>query len=920
MQVLRHLATGAPLAEVLVALVRFIEGLAPGRRATVLLLDDDGRHLHHGAAPSLPAAYTAAIDGAAIGPGAGSCGTAAWRREPVVVEDIATDPLWADWRSLALAHGLRACWSSPIPDPQGRVLGTFAIYRDEPAQPDDDDRWLIDLATQAAAIAIVHDRTQATLRRQMGVLEGTLEHMDQGVMILDSQQRVVRTNMRLQEVLGYPSALCAAGTPFLEVARFNARRGEYGPGDPENLARERCALLARGEAHRFVNERPNGRVVDVRGAPLPDGGYVVTYTDASMRTHTERDALRFRAALDLSSDGIYLVDARTLRLLDVNEGACRALGHRREQLLGLGLEEIFADRDREQLQAEYDALAAGDDRNANFRAVHRRRDGSTFPVEINRRIHHSPRGPVMVGVARDVTLQQQAQQALSRSEEMLRAIIQDALDAAVRIDAEGRVVDWNRQAERCFGWRADEAMGRLLSALIVPERHRAAHDQGMKRFIATGQSRMLNRRIEMSAICRDGREIPVELSVTPVRTASGWLFSAFLRDLSAVRAGEAQRAALEAQLRDAQKMEAIGTLASGIAHDFNNIIPAIIGNTELARGLLPPGGGRALPHLAQVTRSAERARSLVQQILAFSRRERQQRLPLALAPLVNDGLAMLRALLPAGVALQAHIDQQPALWVQADATRLQQVLMNLCTNAWHALQGRAGCIEVGLAPAEREGRPLAHLWVRDDGVGMDEATRQRIFEPFFTTKEVGQGTGLGLAVVHGIVAAHDGLIEVDSQPGRGSCFHVLLPLTDSRPGAVPPSPPGPAAGPGAGRRVLCIDDDEAMLALVSSLLERDGWQVLAMNGAAPALALLRQDPQAVDIVVTDFNMPGESGLHVAREVARLRPGLPVVLSSGFIDEATQAEAHASGVRALLRKEHTLEELPALLRRLLAPAG
>ncbi len=786
-RVTRLIAAGAPLADSLSALMQLIEELAPGRQASVLLLDADGQHLRHGAAPSLPSSYTQAIDGAAIGPAAGSCGTAAWRREPVVVEDIASDPLWADYRQIALPHGLRACWSTPITDAAGAVLGTFAIYRDEPSRPEPRDHALIELATQLATIAIVQARTQAARQHDLALLEGTLQHIDQGVLILDADARVLRANQRVAELLDYPPPLCAPGTPFAEQARFNAERGEYGPGDPAELAAARCARLRADRVDRFVGERPDGRVLDVRSSPLPGGGFVVSYTDISERARSERAALRFRAALDLSADGIFLIDARTLKLLDVNDGACRALGWRHDELVGRSVTEVLTDRSPEEVRALYDRLLAGDDSGANQQARHRRRDGSSFVVEINRRVHHSPSGPLVVAVARDITAQLEAQAALRRSEEMLR---------------------------------------------------------------------------------------------------------------------------------ESQKMEAIGTLASGIAHDFNNIIPAILGNAELARGLLAPGDAAALPHLEQIVRSAERARSLVQQILAFSRREGQQRQPLALAPLVADGVAMLRVLLPAGAALTLRAEGAEDLWVEADATRLHQVLMNLCTNAWHALPRGAGHIEVGLAPLLREGRAHAHLWVRDDGTGMDAATLQRIFEPFFTTKDVGQGTGLGLAVAQGIVAAHGGLIEVDSVAGQGSCFHVLLPTTSLRPAAVAASTP-PVATPGHGRRLLCVDDDDAMRELMVNLLQREGWQVLAADSVAHARELLRHG--AVDVVVTDNHMPGESGLALARELARRQPGLPVVLSSGFIDDTTQAEARAAGVRALLRKEHTLEELPALLRRLFSAA-
>ncbi|GAP36615.1 PAS domain S-box protein [Piscinibacter sakaiensis] len=946
-QVLRLIATGAPLREVLSELMRYLEDLSPGMMASVLLLDEDGRHLRHGAAPSLPAAFVAAVDGVEIGPAVGSCGTCAWRREPVVVEDIETDPLWADYRHLAEPHGLRACWSAPIFDAGRRVLGTFAMYHRSPARPTEHHLRLTDIATQSAAIAISHAAAQAALQRQMALLQSTLEHMDQGVVILDPALRVVAVNRRTPVLIGSTHGVPPPGTPFADLVRRDAALGRYGPGEVEALVAERIGPVQRREAHRQVREPGDGRVIDVRGSPLPDGGFVLTYTDIGSHQRAEREALRFRAALDLSNDAIYLVDAVTLEVLDCNAGACRALGYTREELIGHGVEQLFADRSRDELAAEYAALVAGRDGRVTFEAEHRHKDGHLIPVEINRRIHHTPQGPLLVGVARDIREHRRAADELRASEEMLRVIVEDALDAAVRIDAEGCVIGWNAQAERTFGWSAAEAAGRSLSALIVPERHRDAHERGRRHFLATGHGPALNRRLEMSALRRDGQEIPVELTVTPVRTGQGWVFSAFLRDLSAVHASEAQRATLEAQLRESQKMEAIGTLAGGIAHDFNNILAAILANAALARDALG-GGGAAAGELTQIERSAQRARSLVQQILAFGRRHEPQLEALDLRPLIEEVHALMRALLPAGVALE-RVEPAWPVRVLGDATQLQQVLMNLCTNAWHALGGEGGPggrIELGVAVEPGAAGPpsRARLWVRDNGCGMDEATRQRIFEPFFTTKPVGQGTGLGLSVVHGIVRSHGGELRVDSAPGAGSCFEVLLPLAPADAAAPPPAqgalPPVPDAVPaapqpaapgaqatgaapqpdGGGRRVMVIDDDETMAVVVERLLERAGYRVATWGEAAPALQACRADPAAWDLVVTDYNMPDLSGFDVARELARLRPELPVIVSSGYVTDAMQQEARQLGVRALLHKENTLEELAALVQRVLAPAG
>lgn len=397
---------------------------------------------------------------------------------------------------------------------------------------------------------------------------------------------------------------------------------------------------------------------------------------------------------------------------------------------------------------------------------------------------------------------------------------------------------------------------------------------------------------------------------------------------AAHREAEAELRRFEAQLGEAQKMESLGTLAGGIAHDFNNILGAILGNVELARGEVD-AGHPVLVMLGEIQKAGLRARDLVRQILTFSRRQPQQLRNVALRPIVDETYGLLRVTLPAGVELELSLSNEP-LHVDGDATQLQQVLMNLSTNAWHALRGEVGKIVIGLEAAHLDAAtaralsglvagPYAHLWVSDTGMGMDAATRERIFEPFFTTKPTGQGTGLGLSVVHGIVVAHQGSIAVDSLPGQGSTFHLYLPAVN------PPLPTmsverlSDAPLLGHGEHVIYLDDDETVMLVVERLLERAGYRCSGFTDAAAALEAIGDEPGAVDLFVTDYNMPGRSGLDVAREIAAIRPGLPVVISSGLITDELREQAAAAGVRAMLEKEDTFRDLTALVGRLLAAA-
>ena len=401
------------------------------------------------------------------------------------------------------------------------------------------------------------------------------------------------------------------------------------------------------------------------------------------------------------------------------------------------------------------------------------------------------------------------------------------------------------------------------------------------------------------------------------------------RDVTGRKRAEAAQQVLESRLREAQKLEAIGTLAGGIAHDFNNILAAILGNVAFARQDI--GEDHAVQsYLEQINRAGLRARSLVQQILAFSRRQPVEFVSVRLRPIVEETISMLRSTVGKTVELRAVLPDVK-LSAMANPTQLQQVLLNLGTNAWHALPEGVGLIEIGLqerafdasdSTGQRVGLApgrYAHLWVRDNGHGMDEETRERIFEPFFTTKAVDQGTGLGLAVAHGTIDAHGGAIEVTSVVGEGSTFDLYLPLIDHQTANMPleTDPADPLHG--RGQHVLYIDDDDVMALMVQGLLQRLGYRATVALDAKEAIAFVARDPAAVDLVVTDFNMPTWSGLDVARAFIRIRPDLPVAISSGFVSDELRSSAHDLGVVAVMQKERTLEELGALVHAALSPS-
>jgi nitrogen-specific signal transduction histidine kinase/ActR/RegA family two-component response regulator len=399
----------------------------------------------------------------------------------------------------------------------------------------------------------------------------------------------------------------------------------------------------------------------------------------------------------------------------------------------------------------------------------------------------------------------------------------------------------------------------------------------------------------------------------------------FVRDIAERRRAEDTRRMLEAELYHAQKMEAVGTLAGGIAHDFNNILAAIVGNAEMAQMDLP-AAHPSRNDIAEVLRATRRARALVSQILTFSRKQQPERCPVRVADIVDDTVRLLRATIPSTIELRSEIANADA-HVYGEPTQFHQVIMNLCTNAAQAIGDQHGVIEIrqslvdiGGDPARGDlvpGRYLC-LTVSDTGHGMDRATLERAFEPFFTTKEPGVGTGLGLAVVHGIVRSHGGAVLVDSAPGRGTTFRLYFPVLEAAP-AVSTADVDEVPR-GTGQRVLFVDDEPSLTNLSRRMLERLGYQVLALRSPTEALAAFRADPLAFDLVISDLTMPGLTGQQLTAELRRVRANVPVILSTGYLDRLDADTARALHVRELLIKPYTTETLATAVHRALAGAA
>ncbi len=400
--------------------------------------------------------------------------------------------------------------------------------------------------------------------------------------------------------------------------------------------------------------------------------------------------------------------------------------------------------------------------------------------------------------------------------------------------------------------------------------------------------------------------------------------AALEREVAEHEAAEREKAKLESELRQAQKMQAVGTLADGIAHDFNNILGIILGSTEMACEELP-ADHPVRSDLQEVMVAGNRAKELVKQILVFSRQGRQQRRPIEMRAVVEETVAVLRSSIPASVEIRLEIAQDcgPVL---ADPAQIHQLLVNLCTNSVHAMQEK-GVLEIFLRRTRLGEEDVVHrpdmaagtcveLAVRDNGVGMDAAVIERIFEPFFTTKGVGDGIGMGLSVVHGIVEAHGGMITVASSPGAGAEFRVFLPETEPEASAatiaVKPLPGGQG-------HILYVDPEAMMANMVRRMLERLGYRVTTATTSASALELFQARPTFFDVVIADQAMPQQSGLELGRGIRVVRPECPVILSTGYCSRAFREQAEAAGIRELVQKPILGRHLAEAVRRVLEDA-
>jgi PAS domain S-box-containing protein len=623
---------------------------------------------------------------------------------------------------------------------------------------------------------------------------------------------------------------------------------------------------------------------------------------AAARKSLSETEEKFQKVFAASPHPIGITDVATGQLLEVNDAFEHLYGYTRAEALGKTTVELGL-WDAEQRGRMVEHLRE----HASFRELEvagKDRHGRPLALVLSGELIDIDGRACLVTYVHDVTEREAAKRALVESEALFAKAFRASPDALVVLDGKtGRFIEVNDGFERLFGRARADVLGKTSLELdlwedpLERERGRAI----------LYEERTL-RDFPIIARAASGQLRNCLLSAEHIELASGRSIVAIIRDVTEKLRTERAKAELEAQLRQAQKMEALGTLAGGIAHDFNNILGAIMAYSELIKLdiHLPQ---QIESYLLELRRAGERAKDLVQQILTFSRRQPQQRRPIRLENAVREALNLLRSTLPATIEIQVRLTGEVPL-VLADPALIHQVLTNLGTNGAHAMRNGRGRLEIELddvsidaptANARPELLPgrYARLTVRDDGEGMDQETLKRVFEPFFTTKGPGEGTGLGLAVVHGIVRDHEGAIFVTSELGKGTTVSVYLP--EHTVGLDAAQEPPPELLRANGETVLFIDDEAVLCRSVAGLLERLGYRVTARSDPAEALEIFRQKPQAFDVVLTDLTMPGLTGVDVAREILKLAPGKPVLMMSGYSSSWTPESLRTLGVLDLIVK-------------------
>jgi PAS domain S-box-containing protein len=631
----------------------------------------------------------------------------------------------------------------------------------------------------------------------------------------------------------------------------------------------------------------------------------------------EEESTRRRILFEQSPDGIVIIHPQTAGFVDFNRTAHEMLGYSREEFAKLTIFDLEAVETVEETKARIAEVVQ--EGRVDFETLHRTKQGDTRNVHVTAQLTDVMGASVYHCIWRDITDRKHAEAEIRDSEERNRKLVEASADA-ILVRSEQIINYANPAAVKLFRAESEkDLIGKSYLDLIHPD-DRSLSAERVRRNIEEG---WIAPPREHRILALDGQVVEVESTGVPVRYKGGYQTFGVFRDITERKKAYEEKAKLESQLQQAQKMESLGTLAGGIAHDFNNILGVIIGCSEMleiSNAVEVSSQGT----LKSILTASTRAKELVRQILAFSRHAKQEKILLNLKPVIRETFDFLRASIPAAIRLRQQIDPTVDT-VIADPTQMQQILMNLCTNAVHAMEKTGGVLDVGLSNVtlasddvksfpDLDAGEYVRLSVTDTGHGIAPGDMQKIFDPYFTTKELGKGTGLGLSVVHGIVKAHGGTIKVYSELGKGASFQVFLPRAEGITTTSEPRIPQPL--PGGHERILLVDDEAALADIEKRMLTWLGYEVEVRTSAIEALAAFKANPRKFDLVLTDLSMPQMTGMKLAKEMVQIRSDIPIVLCTGYSDQVEERTAASVGIKSFLFKPLVANELAEAIRKAL----
>jgi len=662
--------------------------------------------------------------------------------------------------------------------------------------------------------------------------------------------------------------------------------------------------------------------IEISAAAYPEFGYIEgVVADITERKRGEetlrKSEEKFRFLAEKMVDIVWTLD-RDFRTTYVSPSIEHVLGFTPEERKQQSLAEIITPASLEKVQEVFiEELLKDQDENADLnRSVtieieYFRKDGSVVWMENIVQGIRDFRGAIvgMHGVSRDITERKSAEEALRESESKFRNLF-DVSPQAISLSElkTGKLVDVNHKFCELTKFSKEEILG--LNTTEVGFYNAAERSRFLKTLQASGEVKGF----EMAFKAKDNSVLHANIFARIIRIAGVSYILCVFHDCT-----EEKR--LEAQLRQAHKMESIGTLAGGIAHDFNNILGIIIGNSELALDDIPEANPARL-NLEEIRVAGSRAKDVVSQLLSFARKTNLEKKPLNIAPIIRESLKLLRSSIPKSIEIRQHITEDVDT-VLADRTQINQILINLCTNADHAMPD-GGILDICLKNAELDENMTArypnldpgryvHLMVKDTGRGIPSQEIDRIYDPYFTTKEVGKGAGMGLAVVHGIVMKHNGAIFVESELEKGTTFNLFFPGIEIEPVSELPID---EELPGGKERILFIDDEEAIVLVARNRLERLGYQVETKTDPVEALELFSEKPDRFDLVITDMTMPRMTGDLLVKEILKIRADMPTILCTGFSEKIDEEKAKGIGIRQYIEKPVNRSDLAKMIRKVL----